>query len=395
MMKRLRIFIILSLFLLFMTGCSSSAVTTDDPTGEVAAPTEEETAQVVEATTVTGTLEVHYIDVGQADAILVEQGDHAMLIDAGNNADTDLVTSYLPGQGIASLDVLVGTHPHEDHIGSLDAVINQFDIGEIYMPELTATTQTFEDVITAITNKGMSISSPTVGTQFNLGEAVCTILGPLGSEGDDANTYSIVIKVEYGNNSFLFTGDAETVNESAMIAAGEDLSADVLKVGHHGSSSSSSQAFVDAVNPTYAIISVGPAPNEYGHPTSATLDRLYSNAIQVFRTDLQGTIIATSDGQTISFNVTPIEQANSPPGDSTDTASTETVTSAASTTATEQTVTADQSTVVADNSETVYITETGSKYHAAGCQYLSNSCIAISKADANSQGFTPCSKCNP
>lgn len=307
----------------------------------------------------TGKLKVNYIDVGQADSILITQGEHAMLIDAGNNADSELVKNYITNQGITVLDYVVATHPHEDHIGGLDYVINSFQISKIFMPEATATTKTFEDVITAINNKGMTISKPVVGSQFDLGNAKCTILGPLGNDPSELNTSSIVLKIEFGNNSFLFTGDAETVNETAMISAGENMKADVLKVGHHGSSSSTSQSFLNAVDPTYAVISVGTG-NDYGHPTEETLNRINSNGIKLFRTDLSGTIIATSDGRNINFNTVPIEPTPIDPQD-----------------------------------YTVYKTTSGTKYHKDGCSYLSSSKIPLLKSEAISQGLTPCSKCNP
>ena len=248
-------------------------------------------------------VKVSYIDVGQGDSILIQTPNGKnMLIDAGTNESSDKVTSYLKSLGITQLDIIAGTHPHEDHIGGIDAVINMFKVGKIYMPNVTITTQTFEDVITAIKNKGITVNTPTPGTTVDLDPDVkLEILAPNSATYDDLNNYSIVFKLTYGNKSFLFEGDAEALSENEMISKGYNLSADVLKVGHHGSNSSTSDAFLVAVSPKYAVISVGKG-NTYGHPTQTTLDKLKKASVTVYRTDVNGTVVATCDGQNIIFD---------------------------------------------------------------------------------------------
>lgn len=252
---------------------------------------------------VSGTLKVHYIDVGQADSILVQlPSGQNMLIDAGNNADSNLVVNYLKSQGVKRLDYVIGTHPHEDHIGGMDVAIKSFDIGKVYLPKVTSNTKTYEDLLTAIQSKGLKITQAKAGVTLDVGSgATAELLAPNGSSYDDLNNYSAVLKLTFGKTSFLFEGDAEALSESEMLKAGYNLRADVLKVGHHGSSSSTSPAFLKAVAPKYAVISVG-KDNDYGHPHPETLAKLSAAVVQVFRTDLQGTIVATSDGKTITFN---------------------------------------------------------------------------------------------
>jgi len=260
--------------------------------GEVQASAEETAAE--------GTLKVHFIDVGQGDSILIQQGNESMLVDAGPNASSTAVEKYIASLGITNLAYVVGTHPHEDHIGGLDYVINSFSIGKIYMPRAAASTKTFEDVLTAISRKGLKVTAPAAGESFKLGDAAVEILAPNSSSYDSLNNYSIVLKVTYGSTSFLLAGDAQSLSESEMISKGFDLKADVLKVGHHGSTSSTTKSFLNKVDPKYAVISVG-ADNTYGHPAQKTLEKLESKGVTVYRTDKSGTITATSDGKTISF----------------------------------------------------------------------------------------------
>jgi len=249
-------------------------------------------------------LKVHFIDVGQADSILLQQGSNSMLVDAGNNGDAKVIKDYLTKQEVKELQYFIGTHKDEDHIGSADYIINSFKVGKIYFPKQTATTQTFKDFVTTVKNKGLSLTVPKVGEQFKLGDALITVLAPNSNSYEDSNDYSIVIKVTYGSTSFLLTGDAETESEHEMVTAGTDLTATVLKVGHHGSRTSTSKAFLDKVNPKYSVTSVG-TDNKYGHPTQEVMDRLKNKGVKVFRTDEQGTIIATSNGKDVSFNVEP------------------------------------------------------------------------------------------
>ncbi len=286
--KSIALLLMISLVSILISGCSSKQVKSESTSKET----------VTTSTNVSGELKVSYINVGQADSILLQQGSQYMLIDAGNNGDADTVTNYLKTQGVKKLDYVIGTHPHEDHIGSMDKIINNFEIGTVYMPKETSTTKTFKDVVTAIKAKNLKATTPVPGSSFNLGQAKCEIFAPNGSDYKDVNNASIVIKVTFGEKKFLFEGDAEDVSEKEMISKGFDLSADVLKVGHHGSSSSSTPEFLDRVKPTYAIISCGIA-NDYNHPHVETMDKLKKRNIKVFRTDEDGTIVITSDGKTI------------------------------------------------------------------------------------------------
>ncbi len=247
-----------------------------------------------------GQLTVHFIDVGQADSILVQTPEGKnMLIDAGSNKTGRDVVSYLKNTGIEYLDVVIGTHPHEDHIGGLDIVIDTFDIGKIYMPRVSHNTETFKDVIISIKNKGLKISPAYTGTKIDLDPKLdVSVLAPVSEEYQELNNYSVVVKLKYENTSFLFTGDAEYISEKEMLERKLELKANVLKIGHHGSKTSTSPEFLEAVKPDYAVISVG-KDNDYGHPSGEVLKMLEENGIEVLRTDLSGTIIIKSDGKSL------------------------------------------------------------------------------------------------
>lgn len=196
---------------------------------------------------------------------------------------------------------MIGTHPHEDHIGSLDTVINSFQIGEVIMPKVTHTTRTFRDVLEAIDRKGLQIRPAKAGVSImEDGLLAARILAPCREDYDELNDYSAVIMLTCGEVSFLLSGDAEALSEKDILASGVAVKADVLKVGHHGSNSSTSAAFLKAVGPSYAVISVG-AENDYGHPHQVTLDRLRKQGVEVLRTDRQGTVLFTTDGKELSF----------------------------------------------------------------------------------------------
>ena len=260
-----------------------------------------------EVTNVDGNLIIDYIDVGQGDSILIRQGEHAMLIDGGTTECKEELLEYLKSKNITKFDYIIGTHPHEDHIGSLDDVVNEFEFDTIFFPDVSSarvTTKTFENLVLAVANKNMKFTTPISGKEYSLGEAKFNILAPSSTSYQSLNNYSIVIKLNYGENSFIFTGDAETLSETEILNSYDDIHADVLKLGHHGSTTSSSKKFLNAVSPKYAVISVG-KDNAYNHPTKTTMDKILELNIPVYRTDELGTIECISDGKNITFNTKP------------------------------------------------------------------------------------------
>ncbi len=248
-------------------------------------------------------LKVHFLDVGQADSILIQfpNGETA-LIDGGNREDGRFVVEYIEKMGISRINYIIATHPHEDHIGGLPEVIKSFDIGKVYMPNKTSNTRIFKNLLEEIKNKGLKIIQAKGGLSIiDTEDLKFTIIAPNSEKYDETNEYSIVNKLIYKNTSFIFTGDAEKDSEEEMIKLGYNLKADVLKVGHHGGRTSTNYEFLKRVNPKFAVISVG-KDNDYGHPHKEVLKRLDKMGIKVFRTDELGTIIATSDGYKINFN---------------------------------------------------------------------------------------------
>ncbi|MDU4697323.1 MAG: ComEC/Rec2 family competence protein [Paenibacillus sp.] len=241
-------------------------------------------------------LRVIFLDVGQgASQLLISPSGHTMLIDAGNNDKEEEMVRYLQAYGVHRLDLVIGTHPDADHIGGLDRVIDRLDIGEIYMPKIQSNTKTFESLLNSIRSKGLKVKTAKAGVELAWDEEVQVNLFAPVKATDDNNNMSAVVKVTYGNTSFLLTGDAESESERLMLDSGANLRADVLLVGHHGSKSSTTAKFLSAVKPKYAVIQVG--DNSYGHPTKTILDRLAKQQVQVYRNDLQGTVEIISNGE--------------------------------------------------------------------------------------------------
>ena len=359
---------------------------------------------------------VHYIDVGQGNSILLESDGHYALIDAGEADQAKKIISYLQDKGVKTLDYVVGTHPHSDHIGGLSEIIKTFGVNNILMPKVSHNTKTFEDLLLTIQEKGLSIKAPDSGDKFALGSAQIQITSSSKDHGDNLNNWSINLLFTYGSNRFYLGGDSEKEAESSVIASGLSLKADVLLINHHGSDTSSSAAFLTAVTPTYAVISVG-KNNQYGHPSAKVLERLGNSNIIVYRTDTDGTIVATTNGQTISFNKepssllpnkdpnptpapTPVSQNNQTKNTVNETVPETIKTTEALQTEVKQTdappTEKPATTKAPENIGTgVYITDTGEKYHSGGCSYLKKSKIEISLDEAKSRGYTPCSRCHP
>ncbi|NLM18446.1 MAG: MBL fold metallo-hydrolase [Clostridiaceae bacterium] len=249
-----------------------------------------------------GELVIHFLDVGHGDSILIEHGNYSMLIDGGSQNQSSY--NYLQNQHIESLDYVIATHPHEDHIGGLIEIINNIKIDKIIMPNVTHTSETFDNFLTSVAFSEAKVLQPHVGDIYDFGDASFTIVAPISDFYENLNNYSIVLRFNHGDNSFLFTGDIEAISELEIVDSNQDVSADVLKISHHGSDTSNTDQFIQAVAPSHAIISCA-KDNSYGYPNLEVLQRLRNNNIDIYRTDLQGSIIVYSDGNIISFNQDP------------------------------------------------------------------------------------------
>ena len=240
-------------------------------------------------------LQVHFIDVGQALSVLVECDGQFMLYDGGNVDDGSLVVSYLQQQGVEELQYVFCSHAHEDHVGGLAAALAYFPAHHVYAPVTEADTKCFRDFVKYTQQQGLAVEVPAAGTVWQLGSATITQLGPV-AQYSDTNDTSLVLRLDYGSTSFLLTGDMEADAERDLVNTGANLKADVLQVGHHGSSTSTSYLFLNSVLPEMGVISCG-VNNKYGHPHEETLSILRDAGVDVYRTDLLGTITIGSDGQ--------------------------------------------------------------------------------------------------
>ena len=314
---------------------------------------------------------VHFIDVGQADAALIICTGKTMLIDGGNKEDSNLIYAYLQKQNIAHLDYVVCTHAHEDHVGGLSGALTAATAGRVLAPVSSYNSDAFRDFVTKAEERGRQIEIPRAGDTFLLGDATVTVLGPL-KEYEDTNDTSIVLRIVYGETSFLFTGDMESLAEKDLVELGATLKSTVLKVGHHGSSTSTSYRFLREVAPIYGVISVG-NDNQYDHPNEDVLSRLRDADVKLYRTDLQGDVICTSDGKSVTFTTHKNEGIQTNP--------------------TEKDTT-DQTLGVGE-----YIGNKNSKiYHLPTCSSLpaeENREYFTSEEEAVQNDYTPCGKCKP
>ena len=338
-------------------------------------------------------LDVHFFDVGQGDSILAESDGHYMLIDAGENDQAGTVISYLKAEGVTKLDYVIGTHPHSDHIGGLDKVIDTFPVDKVFLPPVEHTTKTFEDVLDSIASRGLKITKPKPGDSYDLGNASFTILSPVKDYGNDLNNWSVGIRLTYGDNSFVMCGDAENQAEEDILNSGAVLKADVLKAGHHGSSTSTSNAFLKKVSPSWVVIQCGKG-NSYGHPHKETMEKLKKAGCQILRTDEEGTITAFSDGKTITWStgngtVRDNSNANSAVNNTADIPDTDNGAAAENESGNSSTL-----------SSYVINTNTG-KFHRPDCASATQmksenrKDVTASRDELVQEGYEPCKQCKP
>lgn len=338
-------------------------------------------------------LEIHYIDVGQGDATLIKCGDDAMLIDAGDNDKGTQIRAYLMSQNVSKLKYVIGTHPDADHYGGLDVVIYNFDCENIFLSDLMKDNRTCDDVVQTMKNKYYTYTTPAVGSTYTLGDATIQFVGPVKNDYSEANNHSLVLLVKHGDNTFLFTGDAEEESERDILAANTTISCDVMQAGHHGSSSSNTEKFLKTASPEYMVISCG-ENNQYGHPHSETMNTLRAMGVKVFRTDLQGTIVVKSDGKNLTFNCSPDESyvAGEPQGSSQNTTTKETV---SETTITETTT----STENTQNTQLYVVNTNTKKFHLPDCSSAkrikdeNRMEVNSTKEELIEEGYSPCKNC--
>lgn len=337
--------------------------------------------------------EVHFIDVGQGDSALVLCDDKTMLIDGGKSTASDIVYTYLKKHNITSLDLIVMSHADDDHIGGLSAPLSTITVKRIIGPKTTADTKSYKTLMRKISDNGLSLENPVLGSEMDFASAKIKFLGPVTDPNSERNNSSVVMKITYGSTSFLFTGDAAYEEEKEILNRGYDISATVLKVGHHGSASSTSYSFLREIMPQYAVISVG--NNSYGHPTDSALSRLRDAGAVVYRTDMQGDIIAKSDGSTVSFSVSKNQNAETNPTASAQNGSYKSQNENASS-ASES---VSDAPAANDGISQNYIGNINTKkFHLPSCSYLpaeKNRKYISSRSEAVSSGFVPCKRCNP
>ncbi len=311
-----------------------------------------------------GSLVVHAIDVGQADSTFIRSPEgKTLLIDTGEN--NRRAETYLESIGVKSIDVLIATHPHIDHIGSMFAFIDRYDIGQVVMPRVTETTTlAYLKLLEATKSKGLRITEGKAGLVLDLGPSVSVeCLAPNGTNYPDVNDYSVVVKLTHGEVSFLLTGDASANSEREMVARQKDkLPSTVLKVGHHGSGTATIPAFFEAVAPEITVVSCG-TDNRFGHPSEETVERIKDTAL--YRTDRHGTIVIISDGKRCRVTTarTAVAKADEAP--------------------------------TRLPGDVVYFSKRGKRYHREGCRYLVRSLTKMTRADAEANGLTPCAICKP
>lgn len=376
------------------TEAGITEATTTEATTTEATTTAEETTTKKNDSNFSDKLVVHYIDVGQGDSIFIElPNGEAMLIDAGEKDYGDKVVTYIHSKGYDTLDYVVATHAHSDHIGGMANVVDNFNVKNFYMTSASATTQAYSNMLNAVKKSGASVHNAMAGeTILNDRNLSVEIVAPKEIDNDNQNNNSVVIKLTYGDNKFVFAGDAEKSEEDGIWT---NIKCDVLKIGHHGSDSSSTANFLKKTEAKYAVISCG-LNNSYGHPTDSVLKRLNDRNIAVYRTDLQGTIVFTSNGKDISVNVKPSEN-NQP-----------VVTTAVTTTVVTTTTTAPVTTVATITTTaplktggTIYVLNTNTKkIHYKDCSSVkqmkdSNKSYTDDYNGAIAQGYKPCQKCNP
>lgn len=338
-------------------------------------------------------LTVTFLDVGQGDAAVLQCGGQTMMIDGGKAKASSYIYSWLKKNQISYLDVMVATHTDADHIGGLSGALNYAKVGTAYCPVTSGTTKTFQSFVKYLKKQGKSITVPEAGDEFSLGGAQVRILGPTDPQAEGNNS-SIVLKVTFGDTSFLFTGDAEREEEQELLKSGYDLESTVLKVGHHGSDTSTSYLFLRTVNPQYAVISVG-ADNTYGHPTEAVLSRLRDADVKTCRTDLQGTITAVSDGKKVTFqternaDINTLGNAGSGQKDETGQKN-KAVSSAGKAAASDS------------SAEKTYVLNTNThKFHDPDCSSVSQMkeknkrIVTESRDQIIADGYDPCGRCHP
>lgn len=376
--------ILTSLLLLFSlpfyTGCAAQGTQPgDSPAEDAQSP---------------GDLTVQVLDVGQGLSILAESDGHYLLYDGGDRGASSFVVAYLEDQGVTELDYVIASHYDADHISGLVGALNVYDTEVVLAPDYETDSQIYDSFQEKAAAQGLTVTHPEPGDSYELGNASFTVLSPIQDEYSDDNDYSVAIRLEDGDTSFLFTGDASVDSEAEMIASGETLQSDVLVLGHHGSSTSSSDAFLDAVDPSAAVVSCG-LSNSYGHPHREIMEAIQSRGCDLYRTDLQGTLTAVSDGSGITWSAQPCTDYRS--GEELEAAGVTDKDSASA--VTPAAAPSDDS---SENTESVYILNTRSKkFHRPSCDSVGTMSdknkeeSSLSREELIAQGYSPCQNCNP